>query len=209
MCAFQEASKRRAKIRFMLTASELSAGLADLLRNEHHALAEFLVALAAFDAAKVWSDLGHRSLFDYLHRRLGLSKGAAFYRMTAAQLIQRHPEVAEPLRSGALCLTSVVELSKVLTPENVPEVLPRFLHASKREAQAIAAELRPAESVPRRTVVTALTPAALPLAASTRPDPAVHPADQDDARQHSVHLANQGDAGQHPVHLANRPAPLL
>src|SRR5512140_3808005 len=191
MCAFQEAWKMRAKIRFMMTASELSARLAALLRDEHHALAEFLVALAAFDEEKAWADLGHRSLFDYLHRRLGASTGAAVYRMTAAQLIQRHPEVTEPLRSGALCLTSVVELSKVLAPDNVREVLPRFFHASKREAQAIAAELRPAESVPRRMVVTALDPAPLPLAAATRQEAAVHPANQGDAGRDSVHLANQ------------------
>ena len=65
-----------------------------------------------------WLELGHSSLFYFLHRELGLSKGAAFYRKTAAELIQRFPEIVEPLRDGRLCLTSVVELAKVLTPEN-------------------------------------------------------------------------------------------
>jgi hypothetical protein len=35
----------------MTTAREQTLILADLLRREHHALAEFLVALAAFDEA--------------------------------------------------------------------------------------------------------------------------------------------------------------
>ena len=143
----------------MTTAHDLSARLADLLRHERHALAEFLVALAEFDRERVWVELGHASLFSYLHRDLGLSKGASFYRMTAARLIQQHPDVVTPLRDGRLCLTSVVELSKVLTPENRSEVLPRFFQLSKREAKAVTAELRPAEAVPRREVVTALRPA--------------------------------------------------
>ncbi|HEX7625145.1 MAG TPA: HNH endonuclease signature motif containing protein, partial [Anaeromyxobacteraceae bacterium] len=60
----------------------------------------------------------------------------------------------EPLREGKLCITSVVELAKVITPENRREVVSRFFHASKREAKAVAAELRPAEAAPHRDVVT-------------------------------------------------------
>jgi hypothetical protein len=139
---------------------DLTKRLAELLRREHGALADFLVALADFDRESRWVELGHTSLFYFLHRELGLSKGAAFYRKTAAELIQRYPEVVEPLRSGKLCITSVVELAKVITPNNRGEVVPRFFHASKREAKAVAAELRPAEAAPHRDVVT--VPAAPP-----------------------------------------------
>jgi hypothetical protein len=137
----------------MTTADEETAHLADLLRREHQALAEFLVALGSFDQRQLWRDRGHTSLFNFLHRELGLSKGAAFYRMTAAQLVQRHPEVVEPLRDGRLCLTNVVELSKVVTAENLAEVLPRFFHLSKLEAKQVTAELRPTPA-PTKTVVT-------------------------------------------------------
>src|SRR6266702_4010266 len=78
-----------------------------------------------------------------------------------AELVQRYPEVIEPLRQGKLCITSVVELAKVITPENRGEVVPRFFHASKREAKAVAAELRPAEAAPHRDVVTVPRRAAL------------------------------------------------
>ena len=73
----------------------------------------------------------------------------------------------EPLREGKLCLTSVVELAKVITPENRGEVIARFFHASKREAKAVAAELRPAEAAPHRDVVTVPRQAA-PAKALTR-----------------------------------------
>jgi hypothetical protein len=59
----------------MTTAREQTLRLADLLRREHHALAEFLVALAAFDEAKGWVELEYSSLFYFLLRELGLPKG--------------------------------------------------------------------------------------------------------------------------------------
>jgi len=127
-------------------------------------MADFLVALAAFDRQRLWVQLGHASLFDFLHRELGLSRGSAHYRKVAAQLIQRFPEVVAPLREGKLCITVVLELARVITPENSVDVLPRFFHRSKQEAKAVAVEIRPAEVVPRKEMVTAL-----PLVSSTQP----------------------------------------
>jgi len=61
-------------------------------------------------------------------------------------------------------MTSVVELAKVLTPENRDEVLPRFFHLSKSGAKAVSAALRPAEAAPHRAVVTAVRPTAAAIA---------------------------------------------
>jgi hypothetical protein len=140
----------------MTIARELSSRLHDLLRREQSALADFLLALADFDANRRWQELGYTSLFHYLHRELGMSKGAAHYRKTAAELVRRVPEVVEPLRDGRLCITSIIELAKVLTPENRAEVLPRFFHRSRQEAKEVSAELRPADAAPHRTVMTAM-----------------------------------------------------
>ncbi len=147
------------------SSRDLATRLADLLRREHLALADFLLALAEFDRLRGWRDLGYAGLFPFLHRELGLSKAAAYFRKVAAELVQRFPQIIEPIRDGRLCLTSVVELSKVLTTENLETVLPRFFHRSKQEAKAVAAELKPDQSPARRAVVTVLV--ARPLAAST------------------------------------------
>jgi len=117
-------------------------------------MADFLVALADFDRQRLWVELGHASVFYYLHRDLKLSKGAAHYRKVAAQLIQKFPEVVGPFREGKLCISSVVELARVITPENRAEVLPRFFYLSKQEAKTVAVEICPAAVVPRREVVT-------------------------------------------------------
>jgi hypothetical protein len=144
----------------MSTARELTNHLARLLRDEQGAMADFLLALADFDRKQLWRELGHTSLFYYLHRELRLSKGAAQNRKTAAELIQAFPEVEAALRAGELCLSTVNELARVLTPENRAEVLPRFFGLSRREAEAVAASLRPAEVVPTRDVITTIGPPA-------------------------------------------------
>jgi 5-methylcytosine-specific restriction endonuclease McrA len=133
-----------------------SRHLAELLRNEQEGLAEFLVALAEFDRERLWLQLGHASLFSYLHHELQLSNAAAHYRKVAAGLIQKFPEVVEPLRKGKLCLTSVADLARVMTPENRAEILPRFFYRSKREARELAVEIRPAEVIPQRDVITTI-----------------------------------------------------
>jgi hypothetical protein len=81
----------------MDTARDLSARLLGLLRREQSALADSLLALADFDRRRLWLELGHASLFHFLHRELGMSKGAAHYRETAAELIRRVPAVVAPL----------------------------------------------------------------------------------------------------------------
>jgi len=138
----------------MTNAHEFTARLQDLLGRERVAQAEFLLALSDFDKRRLWLDLGYASLFDFLHRELGLSKASTFLRARAALLIQKFPRVLEALRDGRLCLSTMGELSKVLDDENVEEVLPRFFLLSKREAKAVAAAIRPDEAPPRRDVVT-------------------------------------------------------
>jgi hypothetical protein len=143
-----------------MNARDLTNQLAALLRRERHAMADFLLALADFDRRRLWTDLGHASLFSFLRRELGLSAGAAQYRKTAVELIQRHLEVEAALRQGNLCLSSVIELAKVLTPDNVAEVLPRFFGLSRREAAAVAVSIRPVEKPASREIVTAVQPVA-------------------------------------------------
>jgi hypothetical protein len=164
----------------MNPARELTSRLAELLHREHAAMADFLVALADFDRGLHWESLGHKSLFAFLRRELKLSAGAAQYRKTAAELVQKYPEVEAALRSGDLCLSSVVELAKVLTPENAREVLPRFFGLSRRDAAFVATSIRPVENPPvREFIVTSVrsdaaaqSAAAATVARSAQPDAA-------------------------------------
>jgi hypothetical protein len=134
-----------------IAAHESSRRLAELLRHEQYGLAEFLVALAEFDRERLWLQLGHASLFSFLHRELGLSNAAAHYRKVAVGLIQDFPEVVEPLRQGKLCLTSVADLARAMTPENRAEVLPRFFHRSRPRPGGLEVRTGQADLVARLT----------------------------------------------------------
>jgi hypothetical protein len=144
----------------MTNAREFTTRLTDLLRRERTAMADFLLVLADFDRQELWRELGHASLFSFLRRALGLSAGAAQYRKTAAELVQRFPTVEAALRDGRLCLSSVIEVGKVITPENCAAVLPRFFGLSSRDAAFVVASIRPVSDPPRRDVVTPLRPGA-------------------------------------------------
>ncbi len=137
-----------------MTTREWTSRIKTLASRERGALTDLLVALAEFDSHHVYRQLGFASLFDFLTREVGLSRGSAYYRQVAARLLRRFPEVVQPLRDGRLCLWSAVELSKVMTEVNRVDVLPRFFHCSKQEARQVVVELLPAEKVPTRTVVT-------------------------------------------------------
>jgi hypothetical protein len=130
--------------------------LARLLRSEQEAAADFLLALADFDRRRGWERLGHASLFAFLTRELGLSNSAAWYRQAAARLLPRFPSVEAALREGRLCLSVVGDLSRVLTPENEAEVLPRFLGISSRDAKEVVAAILPCPEPPRRDAVTVM-----------------------------------------------------
>jgi hypothetical protein len=148
----------------------LRDGLKALLRKEQAAMADFLIALADFDRRRGWELLGHANLFAFLHVELRLSKSAAFYRKSAAELLQGFPEVIEPLREGRLCLSTIAELTKVLTEKNRSVLVPRFFGLSAREAQELVAELQPREVPSTRMVVTkALDRPVPPPATHTQP----------------------------------------
>jgi hypothetical protein len=175
----------------ILEARRARDGLATLLRREQVAMAEFLVALADFDGRRGWEVLGHASLFTFLHVELKLPNPSAYWRMSAARLLQRFPDLAAPLRDGRLCCSATAELAKVLTEKNRAEVLPRFFGLSAREAQEVVAELQPRQVPATRTVVTVLervTAAPAPLLRSADARPALSTAP----------LSLASGAGQHP-----------
>jgi hypothetical protein len=141
----------------LLEARRLRDLIASLLRKERSAMADFLIALSDFDRRRGWEPLGHPHLFAFLVAELHLSKSAAFYRKSAAELLQGFPEMIEPLRDGRLCLSTIAELAKVLTAENSAIVAPRFFGLSAREAQVLVAELKPRPAPPIRDLMTSVT----------------------------------------------------
>jgi 5-methylcytosine-specific restriction endonuclease McrA len=114
-----------------------------LVGEERKILVEFVVRLADFNRVKGWAELGYRSPWEFLRRELGLSEALASYRLTAADLVTRFPQIIAPLREGRLCVTNLIKLRDVLTEANCEEVLAQACGKPRREVEVIAAVYHP------------------------------------------------------------------
>lgn len=114
-----------------------------ILRRENAELADFVIELAEFDRLKQYLDLGYRSLWECCKRELGLSERAIYYRIAAARELQRNPQLADQIRDGRLCITTLAMLTKVMTDENADTLVAEAAGKSKREVQQIVARLDP------------------------------------------------------------------
>ncbi|HET9553938.1 MAG TPA: HNH endonuclease signature motif containing protein [Anaeromyxobacteraceae bacterium] len=160
----------------LLADAALAHRLAELAGDERAVQVEFLLHLAEYDRREAWLAAGHGSLWSYCRSALHLREGAAWRRIQAMRVLRRLPELAEPLRSGMLCLTTVALLDPVLTEANAAELVARTAYKSKAEVEALVVALKP-RSAPRDGVRRlperreAATAASLPLPAPERPEP--------------------------------------
>ena len=158
-----------------LSDQELLARIAALAGKEREASVELVAHLAELDTrASLYAAQGHGSLFTYCTEILKLSEDAACNRIYAARTCRRFPVILDALASGALSLTSVRMLSPHLTPENHEAVLARASGRSRREIEALVAELAPRPDVPSSVrKLPGVTPAAPPPLSAPAPPPAI------------------------------------
>src|SRR4051812_28202922 len=144
-----------------LSDDQLAAQVVAAARDERHATARLVAALAEFDARRLYLGQGCASLFAYCTDVLHLSEAATCNRTEGARAAARFPMLLARLEDGALTLTAVRVLAPVLTQENCETLLAAAVHQSKREIEKIVAKVRPSPDVP--TVIRKL-PARRPAA---------------------------------------------
>ena len=138
----------------LVTASALSdqdllARLEMLAGKEREASAELVAHLAALDSRPaLFAAQGYGSLFSYCTQALRLSEDAACNRIEAARACRRFPLILDLLASGSLSLTSVRLLGPHLTAENHESVLAKARDRTRREIEALVAELAPRPDLP-------------------------------------------------------------
>jgi hypothetical protein len=126
-----------------LDSTALSRRLGELAGDERELQVEFLLHLAEFDRRRAWAEAGYGSLWEYLLRVLHLREGAAGRRIAAMRVLRRLPVLADALRDGRLCLSTVALLGPVLTEDNVAEVVARAAYLTKAEVERLVASLAP------------------------------------------------------------------
>jgi hypothetical protein len=132
-----------------LSDHDLLARIGVLAGKEREATVELVAHLAELDTRPaLFAAQGYGSLFTYCTEVLRLSEDATCNRIQAARACRDFPVILEALASGAMSLTSVRILRPHLTPENHEAVLARASGRSRREIEALVAELAPRPDVP-------------------------------------------------------------
>src|SRR5712691_8205271 len=167
------------KTSILVTATALSdrdllARLQVLASKEREASVELVDHLAALDSRPaLYAAQGYGSLFSYCTQALRLSEDAACSRIEAARACRRFPLILELLASGSLSLTSVRLLGRHLTPENHQSVLAKARNSTRREIEALVAELAPRPDLPSAVRKLPCPKTASPLATPPSVGPAL------------------------------------
>jgi hypothetical protein len=132
-----------------LSDQELLARIASLAGREREATVELVAHLAVLDTRPaLYAAHSYGSLFGYCTKVLRLSEDAACNRIEAARACRKFPVILDHLASGAMSLTSARLLRRHLTPENHEAILARACGQTRRQIEALVAELAPRPDVP-------------------------------------------------------------
>jgi hypothetical protein len=126
-----------------LSDDDLLRGLLAIRGRERLAVAQVVAHLAEVEARGLHLRTGSPSLFDYCVRRLAMSEGEAFRRITAARLARRFPTILGQLACGDIHLCALCELRDFLTPGNHLELLSEASGKTKRQVVELLARRAP------------------------------------------------------------------
>jgi len=161
-----------------LTDHDLLARIAALAANEREATVELLAHLAALDSRpSLYASQGYGSLFSYCTHVLRLSEDAACNRIDVAKACRRFPVILDLLARGEVSVTSVRLLRPHLTPENHEAFLARASGRSRREIEALVAELAPRPDAP--PLVRKIPTSSAVVFSPTTPQPSAEAASAD------------------------------
>src|SRR5688572_26720994 len=130
-----------------LSTAELTSRIADLISKERHCIVAELWVLAGMQRRGTHLDLGDGSLFVYCTGALRMTESAAYRRTKAASLLTQFPIVEQYLLDGRLNLTTLVELMKILTPENHRELFEAASGRSTEDVKKLVVSYRPLPEV--------------------------------------------------------------
>ncbi len=131
-----------------LSDNELLQGLHLIVGGERRAIAQVVAHLAEVEERRLELKVGCSSLFDYCLRRLALSEGEAFRRVTAARLARRFPVIFGLLAQGDLHLCALCELRDALTRDNHAALLAEASRKTKKQVKELVAQRFPKPDAP-------------------------------------------------------------
>ncbi len=133
-----------------LSDNQILSKITELVSRERSLTRGVLLHLNEIERRKLHLKLGYASMFDYCTTGLGYSSSAAARRIRTARCMARFPEVLALLKSNEVNLSTVSQVSRILTAENKDALLQRIRGKSQREVDVIVAEYEPRALPPER-----------------------------------------------------------
>lgn len=130
-----------------LSDDQLLTSLDDLCLAGRRLDARLIVHLVEVEERRLHLKAACSSLFDFCVRRLHMSEGAAFRRITAARLARRFPTLVGHIETGAVHLSTLVLLRDHLSDANIEELVATTSRKTKREVEALMARMAPRPDV--------------------------------------------------------------
>lgn len=134
-----------------LSNNDLTLKVKTLVEQERKLTANILEHISEIDRRRLFLDLSHPSLFEYLVKEIGYSAGAAQRRIDASRLSQRIPEIARKIESGVLNLNQISKFSQacrmkkkqtgqIITVTSQREILQKIESGSPQRTEFILAQ---------------------------------------------------------------------
>jgi hypothetical protein len=135
-----------------LTDDALVSRLSTLCAEGHVLTARLIVHLIEVEERRLDLRAACTSMFAFCQRRLGMSEGAAFRRITAARMVKRFPALLGRIERGELHLSTLVLIRPHLTEQNAEELVAAVAGKTQRQVEELLARLAPKPDVPSAIV---------------------------------------------------------
>lgn len=124
-----------------LTDKSLLFDTKRLAQRYREVTTKLLHHLKEIDDRKLYAELGHHSLFDYVVKELGFSEPSAARRISAARLLKDVPGIEKKIENGDLTLSNLAKAAQTFKNEKITdpiikkEILSKIEHKSARECE--------------------------------------------------------------------------
>ncbi len=182
-----------------LDSTALSRRLGELAGQERQVQVEFLLHLDEFDRRRLWAEAGYPSLWEWCLRVLHLREGAAGRRIAAMRVLRRFPMLADALRDGRLCISTVALLGPILTEESCADLIARAAYLTKAETEHLVVSLQPRTAPKEGLRLLSPSRAVLPPSSAAQLSSAAQPRETPPSQQEPPTLTNPPDHGCSPA----------
>ncbi len=143
-----------------ISNTELTERISILQSKERSVVLRFLIHLGEFDKRGLYLKEGYSSLFDYCTRKLNLSEGSAFRRMTAARFLRDHPKCIKSFVNGDITICSIVASAKAIksAKAGVEDIIGKSAIEVKSLMAIVAPVSKPKEVIKEITIASKIKP---------------------------------------------------